>query len=74
MFACQAPSTVRNKKKGLKGLTKMMDDLDTVPALKPMITGIIRHVQTETAPTALSFGYANFGSNFTTRSIFRDHA
>ena len=51
-----------------------MDELDTAPALKQMITGIIRHVQTGTAPNARSFGYANFGSNITTRSIFRNQA
>ena len=74
MFACQAPSAVRNKEKGLQGLTKMMDELDTAPTLKPMIKGMIKHVQNGTAPTARSFGYANFGSNLTTRSIFRDQA
>ena len=74
MFAYQAPSAVRNKEKRLKGLTKLMDELDTAPALKPMITGIIRHVQTGTTPNARSFGYANFGSNLTTRGIFRDQA
>ena len=51
-----------------------MDDLDTAPDLKPMITGIIRHVQNGTAPTARSFGYANSNSGLTTRSIFRDQA
>ena len=37
-----------------------------------MITGIIRHVQNGTAPTAWSFGYANFGSGIITRGIFRN--
>ena len=45
MFACQTPSVVMNKEKGLQSLTKMMEELDTAPALKTMITGIIRHVQ-----------------------------
>ena len=74
MFACQAPSAVINKEKGLQSLTKMMEQLDTAPALKPIITGIIRHVQNGTTPTVRSFGFTNFGGNLTTRSIFRDQA
>ena len=50
----------------------MMEELDTAPALKPMINGIIRHVQNGTAPTSRSFGYANFGGGITTTSIFED--
>ena len=41
MFGCQAPEAVISKEKGLKSLTKLMEDLNTTPALRPMITGII---------------------------------
>ena len=70
MFACQAPSAVKNKEKELKGLTKLMDDLDTSPDLTTMIIRCIRHVQNNTIPTARSVGYENFGSGITTMSIF----
>ena len=73
-FACQALSVVINKEKALKSLTKMMEELDTTPALKPMITGIIRHVQKRTTHTARSFDLANFGGNLTTISLFKDQA
>ena len=52
-----------------------MEDLNTAPALQPMITGIIRHVQKGTSPTVYSFGFENFGGNLTrTISIFRDQS
>ena len=51
-----------------------MEDLDTAPALQPIITGIIRHVQKGTAPTVHSFGFDKFGGNLTTISIFRDQS
>ena len=41
MFACQSPEAVINKEKGLQSMTKVMEDLDTAPALLlvlPMIT------------------------------------
>ena len=72
MLACQAPSAVKNKKNGLKTLTKLMDNLDNIPDLTTMIIGCIRHVQNGTTPTARSVGYVNFGSGITTRSIFED--
>ena len=62
------------KEKGLKGLAKLMKDVDTTPDLKSMITGIIRHVQNGTTPNAWSFGYTNFGSGITTRTIFMNQA
>ena len=74
IFACQAPSAVNNKGKGLKGLTKLMGNHNTSPDLKIMIIGCIRHVQNGTTPMARSVGYANFGSGITTRSIFEDQA
>ena len=74
MIACQAPKAVINKEKGLKSLKKLMEDLNTAPALQPMITGIIRHVQKATSPTVHSFGLENFGGNLTTISIFRDQS
>ena len=61
-------------KKGLKGLTKLLDGLNTSPDLKPMIVGYIRYVQNGTTPTAQSVGYASFGGGITTRSIFEDKA
>ena len=72
MFGCQAPEAVISKEKGLKSLTKLMEDLNTAPALQPMITGIIQHVHKGTSPTVHSFGFENFGGNLTTISIFRD--
>ena len=74
MFACQSPEAVINKKEGLQSLTKLMEELNTAPALKPMITGIIRHVQKGAAPTNRSFDFANFGGNLTRRNIFRGQA
>ena len=63
-----------NKEKGLKVLTKLMDDLNSSPDLTTMIIGCITHVQNGTNLTARSMGYANFGSGITTRSIFEDQA
>ena len=74
MFTCQVPSALKNKEKGLKGITKLLDDLDTSPYLKKMIIKSFRHAQNGTTPTAQSFGYANFGGGITTRSIFEDQA
>ena len=51
-----------------------MEDMNTAPALMPMITGIIRHVQKGTTPTVHSFGFEKFGDNLTTISIFRDQS
>ena len=48
IYAWQAPSAVKNMKKGLTGLTKLMDDLDTSSDLNPMIIGCIRYVQNGT--------------------------
>ena len=74
MFACQSPEAVINKEKGLQSLTKLMEELDTAPALQPMITVVIRHVQKGTAPTNRSFDFENFGGNLTTISVFRDQS
>ena len=70
IFACQAPSAVKNKEKGLKGLTKLMDYLETSPDLTTMIIGCIRYVQNSTTPTARSVGYAHFSSGITTKKYF----
>ena len=73
-ITCQAPSAVKNKEKGLKGVLKLLDDLDTSPELKTMIVGGLRHAPNSTTPTSQSFGYTNFGGGITTRSIFEDQA
>ena len=65
---------VKNKKKNLKGMTKLLDDLDTSPKLKTKIIGGLRHAQNSTTLTAQAFGYANFGGDITTGSIFEDQA
>ena len=74
MITCKAPIAVKNKEKGLTGLTKVLGDLDTLPTLTKMIIGSLRQVRNGTTLSVQSFGYANFGGGITIRGIIEDQA
>ena len=65
---------MKNKEESLTGLTKVLEELDTLPTLTKMIIRSLRCVHNGTTPSVQSFSYANFGDGITIRGIIEDQA